>query len=172
MTATAAGLAGVSPIATRLALCTYAALVSGCAARGVAGGTADAGMPRVSWEIRTGALEGDERFVCGTTKPAPCVIPARADRRASRTSVAVFVHPTKQPVSYLGLVRASFIQGSGKHIGEVNITVPPDASPVGSSILGIVTQQPSDYVLKIALDTTSDGRAPARIAEDIPVTVR
>ena len=147
-------------------------MISGCASTGLRSRASDSTQPSVSWEIRAGAREGDEDFVCGTKKPSPCVLPAKREARFNRTLVAVYLHATKQQANYLGLVQASFIEGRGQRLREVNITVPPGASPVGSSVLGLVTPQPGDYVLRIALDTIREGQPPVRIAENIDVTVR
>lgn len=157
------------------ALCCLAPLLAGCAAGRVPDRSPDPARPHVSWEIRAGGDLGDARRVCASADPAPsCVLQASTDADRRLATVRVSFHPAKIEARYLGYVEVPFVRGAGPlNTSEISLTVPPGSSPVSRSINGVVTGDPGEYSLTIALDAILTGSAePVRIAREIPVTVR
>jgi hypothetical protein len=130
--------------------------------------------PHLSWEIRTGGDDGDARLACGSSqRPPVCSLEASSDEHPTFTTVRLFLHAAARQTSYLGFLRVPFVQGAGTASREINATVPPDSSPVGASVHGLITREPGTYTMSIAIDVLQEGwTVPERIAQEIPVTVR
>jgi hypothetical protein len=135
----------------------------------------DESRPHVSWEIRAGGEFGDAGFVCGTAQPGkPCVLAAAAEKTRTLVTVQMFAHAAAQPTSFLGFMRASFLEGSvGRKLGEINTSIQPGSRPVATTISGQVTSKPGNYALTISVDATQPSAPnPTHISEEIPVVVK
>jgi hypothetical protein len=148
---------------------------AGCGTHGVPHVAPDESRPHVSWEIRAGGEFGDAGFVCGTAQPGkPCVLAAAAEKTRTLVTVQMFAHAAAQPTSFLGFMRASFLEGSvGRKLGEINTSIQPGSRPVATTISGQVTSKPGNYALTISVDATQPSAPnPTHISEEIPVVVK
>jgi len=85
----------------------------------------------------------------------------------------VLAHAAAQPTTYLGFVRAPFLEGeTERKPAEISVTLAPGSRPVGTTILGRVAT-PGSYTLTILMDATQPGDPfPTAIGQKIDVTVR
>jgi hypothetical protein len=156
-------------------VCLSLTLAAGCAGHGEVHVAPDESKPHISWEIRSGANEGDEELICGSGEPGrPCVLAAITDSRRMLATVHVLAHAAARRTSYLGFTRASFWEGeSNRQLGELNVTVQPGSRPVGGTVIGRVTSKPGSYALTISIDATQPGETvPVRLSEHIAVLVK
>lgn len=150
-------------------------LMSACAGHTVAHVAPDESRPHMTWEIRSGGGVGDDRFVCGSSKPSQdCVLTASTAARPELATVHLYLHAARRQTSYLGVVDMPFIQGFGSlEAREVSATVPPDSQPVGSTVNGRVTSKPGGYTFRVSLDAMQAGASTSQhIEEQVPVSVR
>ena len=157
------------------ALCLLVLPLVGCASHGVAHVAPDESRPHISWEIRTGGGDGDADFVCGSSQPSkPCVLSASTEQSRALVTVHLFVHAAEQPTSYLGFMRAPFLEGEvDRKLAEVSTTVTPGSRPVGTTVSGRVTSKPGAYSLTISVDATQPSApSPMRISHEVPVVVK
>jgi len=158
----------------RVLVCVGLLATVGCASHGVAHVAPDESQPHLSWEIRSGSRDGDAEFVCGSGQQGPpCVLTASSDTRRVLATVHVLLHAAAQPTTYLGFVRAPFLEGEAERKpSEISATLKPGERPVGTTILGRVTK-PGSYTLRILVDATQPGApSPVAIGERIEVTVK
>jgi hypothetical protein len=159
----------------KLLWCVLLPISGACAAHGVTHTAPDESRPHISWEIRTGGPLGGDQLVCGSSQASPtCTLAASTAQAPALATVHLFFHAAAQPTSYLGFMRAPFIEGSGQYKGgEVSATVDPGSQPVATTVSGLVTSKPGAYALTISVDATQEREAtPQRIAQEIPVTVK
>lgn len=155
--------------------CLAGLMTASCAGHGAVHVAPDESMPHISWEIRTGGETGDDDLACGSGEAASrCVLTASTQARRTLSTVHVLVHAAARTTSYLGFMRAPFIEGDlDRKIGEINATVEPGDRPGAKTVVGQVTPRPGSYALTISIDAEHPGAAnPVRISEEIPVLVR
>jgi hypothetical protein len=162
---------------SRRALLTFFTMLAGagCATHGVSHVTLDESRPHISWEIRSGPDHGDENSVCSAAQAGKiCVLAASTDQRRSLAAVHLFVHAAAQPTSYVGFMRAPFLEGEGgRKLGEINATVRPGSRPAGTLVVARVSAKPGSYTLSLSVDATQAGEPnPVHIAEKIAVIVK
>ena len=154
----------------RLSVVIVAALLAnGCGGTGVVHTAPDESQPHISWEIRTGGPDGDDRTVCRSSDAAPaCTLPAGAT-----VLLRVLFHPAEHQTNYLGAWRAPFLQGwTEKDYRDVAGSVQPGESPYRKSVNGVVTDKPGRYGFNVLLDAAQEGiPAGHRIVVDVPVVV-
>ena len=159
----------------RVVLILAAGFCSACAGHQVSHSAPDESVPHISWEMRTGVADGDERLVCesGQTNPI-CVFAATTEQRPSRATIHLYLHSAATSVNYVGVLRLPFMQGlANKAFEEVSVTVPPGSRPVGKTIAGVVTPRSGAYEMTLALDgLVGDRGAPVRLAQQVRVTVQ
>ena len=146
-----------------------------CAAHGVVHVAPDESRPHFNWEIEAGGVDDDREAVCSSAQPAPtCSLRASTDVRPSFVTIRLYVHGAAQPTSYLGFMRAPFVEGSeGRNVGEVNASVEPGSRPVGTTVIGRVTSTPGSYTLLISVDATQPGATtPEHLSQEVPVIVK
>jgi hypothetical protein len=147
---------------------------AGCGTHGVAHVAPDESRPHLSWEIRAGGTDGDAQSVCGSNHAGkPCVLTASSDARRTLATVHVLAHAAARPTTYLGFVRAPFLEGDAdRRPAEISVTLAPGSRPVGTTILGRVTT-PGSSTLTILMEATQPGDAfPAAIGQKIDVTIK
>lgn len=134
----------------------------------------DESRPHITWEIRTGGDLGDSDLVCGSIQPSRrCELSASTQERPVLTTVHVFLHAAAHQTSYLGVVRAPFVQGGRVESREISATVPAGSRPVGSTLNGRVTSKVGSYSFRILLDATqANSSTSQRIEERANVLVR
>lgn len=154
----------------RLSVVIVAALLaSGCGGTGVIHHAPDESQPHISWEIRTGGADGDDRAVCRSTDAAPaCTLTA-----GSMVMLRLLFHPAERQTNYLGAWRAPFLQGwTEKDYRDVVGTVQPGEVPYRKSVNGVVTATPGTYGFNVLLDAAQEGiPAGHRIVVNLPVVV-
>lgn len=156
-------------------VCLSTLLSAGCAPHGALHVAPDESKPHISWELRSGADEGDEEFVCGSAQPGkPCVLAASPGKRRTLAVVHLLVHAAAQPTSYLGFMRAPFLgDDTDRKLGEVSATIEPGRQPVGATVIGRVTSKPGAYTLTISVDAMQPGATnPVHIGEQVSVAVK
>lgn len=147
---------------------------AGCAAHSVKHTAPDESKPHVTWDIRAGGEHGDERLVCDNTTPAAsCVLPASTTANPTRATAGLYLHSGARQVTYLGMMRVSFMQGSTVlRDREVSARLEPGVRPLAVTVNGLVTTEPGQYEFSIGLDALEEGATtPQRIAQTVPVTV-
>ena len=155
--------------------CLTGLMTASCAGHGAVHVAPDESRPHISWEIRTGGETGDDDLACGSASDAGrCVLSALTDARRTLATVHVLVHAAAQTTSYLGFIRAPFIEGDlARKIGEITATVEPGSEPAAKTVVGQITSRPGSYALIISIDAEQPGTAnPVRISEEIPVLVK
>ena len=74
-----------------VAVCLSTLLCAGCAAHGALHASPDESKPHISWELRSGADEGDEEFLCGSAQLGkPCALAASPGKRRTLAVVLRF----------------------------------------------------------------------------------
>ena len=154
----------------RLSVVVAAALLAiGCGGPGVIHTAPDESQPHISWEIRSGGADGDDRTVCRSSDAAP----ACALAPGAKVMLRVLFHPAERQTNYLGAWRAPFLEGwTEKDYRDVAGTVQPGEQPYRKSVNGVVTDTPGRYRFNVLLDAAQEG-VPAghRIVVDVPVVV-
>ena len=146
-----------------------ALLANGCGGTGAVNTAPDASQPRISWEVRTGGADGDDRTVCRSTDAAPsCTLSPGAT-----VMLRLLFHPAERQTNYLGAWRAPFLQGwTEKDYRDVVGTVQPGEAPFRKAVNGIVTDKPGTYGFNVLLDAAQEGiPAGHRIVVNAPVVV-
>jgi hypothetical protein len=102
------------------------------------------------------------------------VLAASTENTRTLATVQVLAHAAAQSTSYLGFMRAPFLEGDpDQKIGEINATVEPDSRSVGKTVIGRVTSRPGSYALTFSIDATQPGApTPVHIGEQVLVVVR
>lgn len=147
----------------------------GCAGHGPVHVAPDESRPHLTWEIQAGGKDGTEELMCGSSQRAkPCVLRASTEETPSLATIRLFVHAAAQPTSYLGFMRVPlFGTDVDRKLGEVNTTVKPGSRPVGTTVFGRLTPQPSTYTLTISVEATQPGAPdPVHLFENVPVMVQ
>ena len=157
-------------------LCSVCLLsTAGCAGHQIQHNAVDESLPHITWEIRAGGAEGDARFVCRSTEPnQACVLDASTTERPNEVTAHLYLHPVKEPTSYLGFMRLEFLSTPEREgEGDISISVPPGSRPVSVTCTGAVTSKPGSYALRIVLDALQPGMTtPKHIAQEIKITIR
>ena len=129
----------------------------------------------MTWELRTGGAFGDADVVCGSARPSvPCTLAASTEQTRSSVSIELFVYPAAELTNYAGLIRLPFVQGwSRLNARDVSGSIPGGGRPVQTSVVGLVTTEPGEYTLRIALDAVYGAeRKTSRLAVSVPVIVK
>jgi hypothetical protein len=163
------------PAATSRIAPVLAILSSGCASHGEIHIAPDESKPHISWELRAGKNEGDEEFICGSAQPSKeCELIASSDEDPRLAALHLLGHAAAQPTSYLGFMRASFLEGAAERkVAEINVTIEPGSRPTGPTVIGRVTSKAGTYTLAISVDATQPQTpAPQHISQEATVVVK
>ena len=146
----------------------------GCAQHGVVHTASDESRPHISWELRAGRVEGDEKLVCGSVSPGvACVLAASATGIQSRATVHLLFHAAQEETKYTGALQVPFFgEENRERTMSIDETVPPNSPPARHTVSGIVTTSPGKYAVTIRVETTQHGRPSGPLAETIEVLVR
>jgi hypothetical protein len=132
------------------------------------------GTPFVSWVFMSGDRDNPDRdFVCQSTPPSECVMPAsRPDERVF-SDLFFYYHGASGETKYTGSIQIGFLQGSpDAHKVAVNITAKKDGI-TNMSVLDAVTSTPGTYEVTFDVVGTSveNGRSQP-IRDRVPVVVK
>jgi hypothetical protein len=144
-------------------------LANGCGGTGAVRTAPDQSQPRISWEVRTGGADGDDRTVCRSTDATPtCTLTA-----GTMVMLRLLFHPAERQTNYLGAWRAPFLQGwTERDYRDVVGTVQPGETPFRKAVNGLVTDKPGTYGFNVLLDAAQEGiPAGHRIVVNAPVVV-
>ena len=151
-----------------LVFVTLVAAMTGCAKRAPEPVGLAPGVPHVSWIIMHGDSDNpDAEFACQSTGPRECVLPASRPDARVLSDVHLYFHGAGRETTYLGSYRAEFF--NAPRDSPIRTTVRGEERIANHSVVGIVTERPGDYRLRLAMDATSAGSTPIR--EDVPVQV-
>ncbi len=145
-------------------------LTNGCGGTGVVHTAPDESQPRITWEIRTGGVDGDDRAVCRSSDATPtCTLAPGAT-----VILRLLFHPAERQTNYLGAWRAPFLRGwTEKDYRDVVGTVNQGGPPFRKSVNGLVTDTPGQYSFNVLLDAAQEGiPAGHRIVVNALVVVR
>lgn len=157
-----------------LAFAAMLALGGGCAQHRAVHTAPDESRPHITWELRTGPVEGDERFVCGSSNfAAGCELNASSVVSPSHARFHLFLHAAAKRTRYVGTASLPFLSESGQELTtRVEAVVEPGAIATGDTVAGPVTTRPGAYMVTIRLEATQDGSAVLPIEENVRVVVR
>ena len=151
-----------------LAYAVVVAAMSGCARGAPKPVGLPPGTPHVSWIIMHGDSDNpDAEFACQSTGPRECVLPASRPDARVLSDVHLYFHGAGRETTYLGSYRAEFF--NAPRDSPIRTTVRGEEQIVNHSVVGIVTETPGDYQLRLTMDATSTSSTPIR--EDVPVQV-
>lgn len=141
---------------------------TGCMRRAPTPAGLPPGVPHVSWIIMHGDGDNpDAEFACQSTGPRECVLPASRPESRVFSDVHLYFHGAGRETTYLGSYRAEFF--NAPRDSPIRTTVRGEKEIANHSVVGIVTEKPGDYRLRLAMDATPGGSTPIR--EDVPVQV-
>ena len=144
-----------------------------CAGRGAPQTVGDPSQPNVGWVIMHGRdYNPDEEFGCQSNPRSECAVNASSPAEKTLSEVHVYFHPAKTDTTYTGTVKVGFFSDSGTSSGmKVDAKVKP--GDVGShSVIGLVTDKPGRYTMKIDITATAQSGIERQIREDVSVDVQ
>ena len=145
---------------------------SACASHKVPHTAPDESLPHITWEIRTGGEEGEERIACQSAQPrVECTLAASSKERQELATIHLYLHAATQAVTYDGSVRLPFLDGAAD-VGRVSATVTPGSTPQGPTIAGVITSKPGTYTMTVALKVKHGGNESPPIDREVKVIVR
>jgi hypothetical protein len=131
-------------------------------------------QPRVSWIVKSGAVDHDSHEICRSDSPEPCVLEASSQDEPTDVTVSLFLYDAGAKTTYQGAFMSEFIE-SAMPIGyetTVDYTIEPAKRPTAFAVTGPVTSKPGNYRLKIALLAAVPGQLdPRQFTHSVPVRV-
>lgn len=147
--------------------------VQGCGGHRVVHTAPDESQPHITWEIRTGGEEGEERLACEAGQPQPqCELSASSTDRREMTTIHVYMHAASQVAIYEGSLRISFLGTSAESERLISTTVNPGDPASSLTVFGVTTNKPGTYAMSVSLKVTHGGKDAGQLSRDIKVIVR
>jgi hypothetical protein len=131
-------------------------------------------IPRISWVVRAGSEFGQQPIVCQSDPRMECVVPPTSDTRKSFATATVYMHPVgTASTAYRGSIEVTFFAtATGVYGTPVDLNVQARQPPVATTLSGLITQMPGQYVIAVALIAYPSGEVAREIREAVPVTVK
>ena len=143
-----------------------------CARRAPESAVKIPGEPHVSWIIMFGDRDNPDReFACQSAPRTECSIPVSRPDAQVVSEVHFYYHGVKADTNYVGANQIEFFRGTGPHEVRPNVIVKGNETIVNQSVSGIVTSNPGDYVMSIAVVATTAG-ATRQIHDQVRVVVK
>ena len=132
------------------------------------------GTPHISWIIMVGDSDNADRdFVCQSTGPADCVVPASDPEAPVFSDVHVYYHGAGAQTKYSGSVLIGFFTGpSESKTIPVDTTVRKNEEIANQSVTGIVADKPGTYAITFDLTATSQAGNPQPVHDEVRVVVK
>ena len=131
-------------------------------------------QPHISWIVMYGDRDNpDAEFACQSTGPRECVLPVSRPETRVYTDVHLYFHGTDSETTYAGSYRVELFTGGDDSARDlpIRITVRGEETIANHSVIGIVTEKPGTYALRLVINAmNAAGSTPIR--EDVPVQVR
>lgn len=154
-------------------LLSVAALTLSCAERGAPRLAGDPSLPSLGWVIMHGDRDNpDEEFGCQSNPRSECVIRASTPPNQALSEVHLYFHAGRTRATYTGTVAIGFFSNAPTSAPmKTNATV--KAGDVGNqSVVGIVTDKPGRYTMRIDLTAVNESGVEQRLREDVPIDVQ
>lgn len=133
----------------------------------------DESQRHITWEIRAGGQDGDDRLVCESAQAQPaCALTASTTDRPELTTVHLYLHGATLPAAYEGSRRLPFLQGAEKVERPVKVNVEPGAAPHSLAVTGLVTSKSATYTMAVSLTVKQGTKEVSPIARDVKVVVQ
>ena len=160
----------------RILIAVVAAATTACAGHRTVHKVTDESQPHVTWELRAGGGEGNDRLVCESSQPQPtCTLLAESGSANAPvlTNFHLHLHPAAQVATYQGAVFLTFLEGREKDTGRaISATVKPAGPPENISVSGLGNRNRGTYQLRLRLETTVAGKPGPQINRNIEIEVR
>ena len=133
-----------------------------------------AGAPHISWIIMVGDSDNPDRdFVCQSTGPAECVVPASGSDSKVFSDVHVYYHGAGAQTKYSGSVQIGFFNGSSEsNKVAVDISVKKNEEIANQSVTGIVTTKPGTNAVTFDLNAAGQTGASQPVRDEVRVVVK
>lgn len=154
-----------------LAMCVMATMA--CGAHRPAHTAPDESQPHITWEIRAGGDEGEDRRICASAEPQlRCVFAGATTGSRPVTTFHLFLHPAAQTAAYDGTIALPFLEGATERVRSISAVVQPQSEAYSSSITGLVTSTPGVYALLIDLNVKHGATRALPIKMEIQVIAK